>query len=103
MAVIRWAGFAGENRAIHPRLLAENLGTLSQNQKPGRGDLRTRVYGSIALPPNDPSAPDFVPYEQITKDLAIGWAKDSMGAEQVAAHECALQSQIDTQKAPVIA
>lgn len=40
MAVIRWAGFAGENRAIHPRLLAENLGTLSQNQKPGRGDLR---------------------------------------------------------------
>lgn len=40
MTVIRWAGFAGENRAIHPRLLAENLGTLSQNQKPGRGDLR---------------------------------------------------------------
>lgn len=40
MAVIRWAGFAGENRALHPKLLPEHLGTLSRNQKPGRGDLR---------------------------------------------------------------
>lgn len=40
MAVIRWAGFAGENRALHPKLLPDNLGTLSRNQKPGRGDLR---------------------------------------------------------------
>lgn len=40
MTVIRWAGFEGENRAIHPKLLAETLGTLSRNQKPGRGDLR---------------------------------------------------------------
>ncbi len=40
MAVIRWAGFAGENRALHPKLLPDNLGTMSRNQKPGRGDLR---------------------------------------------------------------
>lgn len=40
MTVIRWAGFEGENRAVHPKLLAESLGTLSRNQKPGRGDLR---------------------------------------------------------------
>lgn len=40
MTVIRWAGFKGENRAVHPKLLAESLGTLSRNQKPGRGDLR---------------------------------------------------------------
>ena len=40
MAVIRWAGFAGENRALHPKLLPEAAGTLSRNQKPGRGDLR---------------------------------------------------------------
>jgi hypothetical protein len=40
MAVIRWAGFAGENRALHPKLLPESVGTLSRNQKPGRADLR---------------------------------------------------------------
>ena len=40
MAVIRWAGFAGENRAIHPRLLPDAVGTVSRNCKPGRGDLR---------------------------------------------------------------
>lgn len=40
MAVIRWAGFAGENRALHPKLLPDAVGTLSRNAKPGRGDLR---------------------------------------------------------------
>ena len=40
MTVIRWTGFGGENRAVHPKLLEDSLGTLSRNQKPGRGDLR---------------------------------------------------------------
>jgi hypothetical protein len=40
MAMIRWAGFQGENRAIHPKLLNEAVGVKSVNQKPGRGDLR---------------------------------------------------------------
>jgi hypothetical protein len=40
MAVIRYAGFAGENRAINPVLLPETVGVASRNQKPGRGDLR---------------------------------------------------------------
>ena len=38
--MIRWAGFQGENRAIHPKLLNEAVGVKSVNQKPGRGDLR---------------------------------------------------------------
>lgn len=40
MALIRWAGFYGENRAAHPMLLADGVCTVSRNQKPGRGDLR---------------------------------------------------------------
>ena len=40
MAVIVLAGFAGENRAIHLKLLRDDVGTISRNQKPGRGDLR---------------------------------------------------------------
>ena len=41
MAMIRFAGFAGENRAIEPKLLPETVCTVSRNQKPGRGDLRS--------------------------------------------------------------
>lgn len=40
MTIIRLTEFSGENRAIHPKLLPETTGVLSQNQKPGRGDLR---------------------------------------------------------------
>lgn len=40
MAMIRVRGFAGEARASHPTLLPEQIGTVSRNQKPGRGDLR---------------------------------------------------------------
>ena len=40
MAVIRFAGFAGENRAVEPKLLGDSVLTVSLNQKPGRGDLR---------------------------------------------------------------
>lgn len=41
MAVIRFAGFAGENRALEPKLLPDTVCTTSLNQKPGRGDLRS--------------------------------------------------------------
>jgi len=41
MALIRIAGFSGENRALHPSLLAEHQATVSRNQRPGRGDLRS--------------------------------------------------------------
>jgi hypothetical protein len=40
MAMIRWSGFLGENRALHPKLLGDAVGTVSRNQNPSRGDLR---------------------------------------------------------------
>lgn len=40
MSTIRLAGFSGENRAIHPKMLSDAVGVVSLNQKPGRGDLR---------------------------------------------------------------
>ena len=38
--MLRTSGFGGENRALHPYLLPDHIGTQSANQKPGRGDLR---------------------------------------------------------------
>lgn len=37
---ITWSGFRGENRALHPLLLPDGVGTLSLNQNPVRGDMR---------------------------------------------------------------
>lgn len=52
MAIIRFAGFAGENRALHPALLGESVCTVSLNQKPGRGDLRPlRAPTTVATVP----------------------------------------------------
>ena len=64
------------------------------------GTFTGSVYGSQALPANDPAAPGFVPYEQITKDLALQWLHASMGAEQVSSHESNVQLQIDKQANP---
>ena len=52
MALIRWSGFAGEARALHPKLLGDGVGTTSLNQKPGRGDLRPwRIPLAVATVP----------------------------------------------------
>lgn len=53
MTVIRVTGFLGENRALQPRLLNESVGTVSRNQKPGRGDLRPwRQPSTVATVPS---------------------------------------------------
>lgn len=40
MAVIRWAGWTGEVRALHPKLLPDGAGAVLRNARPGSGDLR---------------------------------------------------------------
>ena len=62
------------------------------------GEYSGRVYGSVGLT-LDAEAP-FTPYNQLTKDQVIGWVKDAMGAETVAAHEAAVAQQIADQKNP---
>jgi len=58
------------------------------------------VYGTISLPHKDHNDPTFIPYQDLTEAIVIGWVKDEMGADQVAAHEAAVQAQIDAQLNP---
>lgn len=52
MTAIRITGFLGENRALHSRRLNDTVGTVSRNQKPGRGDLRPwRAPSTVASVP----------------------------------------------------
>jgi hypothetical protein len=67
------------------------------------GDAHGTVYGTISFPHKDHDDPTFIPYEDITEAQVIQWVKDEMGAEQVVAHESAVQSQIDARKNPVSA
>ena len=67
------------------------------------GDHTGSVYGTITLPHKDHNAPDFIPYQNLTEAQVVQWVKEEMGADTVAAHEAAVQSQIDAQKNPVSA
>jgi hypothetical protein len=61
------------------------------------------VYGTISFPHKDHNDPTFIPYQDLTEAQVIEWVKDEMGADQVAAHEAAVQGQIDAQKNPTSA
>ena len=64
------------------------------------GEYTGSVYGSIGLT-LDPDAP-FTPYASLTQDQVIGWVKDAMGEEQVAAHETNVAQQIADQINPPV-
>ena len=64
------------------------------------GDASGSVYGTISLPAKSPSAPDFIPYDDLTEAEVVAWVKAEMGGNQVAAYEAAVQGQIDRQINP---
>jgi hypothetical protein len=56
------------------------------------------AYGSIGL--GGAEASSYTPFDEITKDQAIGWVKETLGDEKVGEIEAALQQQLDQQHAP---
>lgn len=56
------------------------------------GNYSATTYGSIGVT-LDPEAP-FTPYAQLTQEQVVGWVQSAMGAEQVAAIEFNLTTQI---------
>ena len=58
-------------------------------------------YGTCGFTP-DSSADGYTAYADITEAQAIGWVKDSMGEEAVAAIEASIAAQIEESKAPAV-
>tara|TARA_B110000967_G_scaffold15261_1_gene14495 strand:- start:113 stop:442 length:330 start_codon:yes stop_codon:yes gene_type:complete len=56
-------------------------------------------YGTCGFSP-DPTSPSYVPYSDITEEMAIGWTQDSLGEEQVESIEASIAAQIDVEKNP---
>jgi hypothetical protein len=59
------------------------------------GEFSGSVYGSLGL-----QGELTIPYADLTEEVVIGWVKASMGEETVAAHEAAVEAQIEAQKNP---
>jgi hypothetical protein len=59
------------------------------------------AYGSIGLGDPDPSS--FTPFNSLTKDQVVDWVKTTLGSEQVAAIEAALEQQIQQELNPTSA
>ena len=58
-------------------------------------------YGTCGFTP-DAEAEGFTAYADITEAQAIGWVKDSIGEEAVAALEASIAAQIEQSKAPAV-
>ena len=59
-----------------------------------------RVYSTVSVT-LDAEAP-FTPFSQLTKEQVVGWVKDALGEETVAATEAAVLTQIEDQKNPKV-
>ena len=64
------------------------------------GDFSASSYGTAGFTP-DPSASDYVPYDSITEEVALGWCFAN-GVDKEAI-EASLQANIDGQINPVTA
>jgi hypothetical protein len=62
------------------------------------GTYTASVYSTCAIPTPDPA--DFVPYDQLTQDMVLGWIWED-GVDK-AATEAAVQQQIDNQINPPV-
>jgi hypothetical protein len=57
-----------------------------------------RTIGELTLSGSS-SVSGFIPYENLTESIVLGWVQTSLGAEQVTAIETALQNNVTAQKA----
>jgi hypothetical protein len=57
------------------------------------------AYGTVSFDVSLTN-PNYIPYADISLEQAIDWAKDSLGAEQVAMYEKAVADQIEAQNIP---
>lgn len=66
------------------------------------GTYQGSVYGTQAVPLD--SGATFTPFADLTEEQVIGWVQAAMGAEQVAAYEANVATQIaDQANPPVVA
>tara|TARA_A100001515_G_scaffold104130_2_gene84795 strand:- start:426 stop:764 length:339 start_codon:yes stop_codon:yes gene_type:complete len=78
--------------------------TAKDSETVGSGDSAVvhsgSAYGSVKLAEADSGS--FTAYADITKDNAVAWAKAAIGADEVAAIETGIATQITESKTPTV-
>jgi hypothetical protein len=61
------------------------------------------IYSSVVTGECDytQSGDNFIPYEDLTQDIVVGWVKESLSADNVTSIEAGLDAQITAKKAVV--
>lgn len=72
----------------------------SASEVVGENTYNGYVYGSVGVQLN--AEEGFTPYAELTKDQVVGWVKDVLGEETVAATEANVAQQIEDQKNPKV-
>lgn len=65
------------------------------------GEQAYAVNAGEAILEPDATASDFVGYSDLTESVVLGWAKDSIGTEEVASIEEVLTAKVTAQMTPV--
>ena len=78
--------------------LSDVITTVHWNASDKDGDHTGYCYGSVKLAEAD--AESFIALASVTKDNLIAWAKDAIGADEVAAIETRIAAQITESKTP---
>jgi hypothetical protein len=69
--------------------------TVHYNVSAVDGEFTASTYGTVGYTQEEGS---YVPFEQLTPEMVVGWVQTSLGKETV---EAALAAQIEAQKNPV--
>jgi len=59
-------------------------------------------YGGQTTYKNNPDEPGFIPYDQLTQEIVLGWVWDGLGAQK-AEIEATLTAKVEKQLAPTTA
>lgn len=62
----------------------------------------TGVYTGVTSFAPDPLQPNFVPYDQLTEEMVLGWIQPTIGALAVESMDKAIANQIERKIDPVV-
>tara|TARA_R100001510_G_C7515238_1_gene113131 strand:+ start:242 stop:574 length:333 start_codon:yes stop_codon:yes gene_type:complete len=62
-------------------------------------DYSSGAYGTQGFTA-DPSDPGFIPYEDLTEAICIGWVEDALGEDEVSSLKSGLSANLDEQENP---
>ncbi len=91
---ITWSIPALESRTSDGFVLTVHYDATATNEQ-----FSETIYGSVSL---DLDSELTIPYDEITEEIAVGWAKSALGEEEVERIETELGVRLDNQAAPPV-